>query len=816
MLSLQVTRWQWIAMASGASVAPSPRPLSYRHPWGVLSKHGVTGGGRSVSTGRSRPNLYVFGVVAVLAAVNALALWGQRTAVRGGAVLELCTALAATLCAVSVGRRLRGLARWWRLLYASAMALWLFGQALWWTGSVDADGIAIVPGVIAHLLVPVIAVPAVILLVRSSGTFFGSDGLLRNPPVTSLLDGVVAGLAFLVLAVMGGFGAGSSAALPRPGIPTINVAFAIAELVIVAAVVLIAMVYDPDRLYRANYLLLAGGLVLMAASDRVVAYLRSVGVEGGDLWGGFGLILGPVMIAFSMLEYPARRAGAEHQGRGIDWAQLILPYAGFLGTAVLFAFHVLRGRQLNEFAVVATVLMVLLVTIRQVIAMGSQWLLTQRLYRAQRGLAHQVHHDALTGLPNRLLFARRLDEAMQVGGFVLIFVDLDNFKEINDRFGHAAGDELLRAVGERLKRCVTDKDTLARVGGDEFAILIHHEVEDLETVSERVRVALRDPFPLQGSSVRVRASMGLVRQGADDAVLTSDDLLRHADISMYAGKQLGKNTAVIYQPLTAVRADFPAALREAKGRIPAGFSLVYQPVVRLPGENLVALEALARWTAPNGMHVAPETFVVAAEAAGLGAVLDAMVLELACTEVEHAGLNVDIHVNIGAARLGNTGFEEHVVHTLNRHRIPPNRLVLEITETVPIIDLADAAAQIDRLTAIGVRVALDDFGAGYNSLTYLHALPVHIIKLDRGLAVGADPVRDLALYRSVIRLCTELGFDVIAEGIESTAQLETIRAAGCRLAQGHLFGKPAPIGDIAAAAATTAGTEAGPANWSRA
>jgi EAL domain-containing protein (putative c-di-GMP-specific phosphodiesterase class I) len=205
------------------------------------------------------------------------------------------------------------------------------------------------------------------------------------------------------------------------------------------------------------------------------------------------------------------------------------------------------------------------------------------------------------------------------------------------------------------------------------------------------------------------------------------------------------------------------------------------------------------------MHISPETFVVAAEAAGLGAALDAMVLDLACCEVEVAGLNVDIHINIGAARLGNTGFEEQVKRTLERHRIAPGRLVVEITETVPIVDLADAAAQIVRLNETGVRVALDDFGAGYNSLTYLHALPVDIVKLDRSLAVGSDPVRDLALYRSVIGLCAELGFDVIAEGIESTAQVDTIRAAGCRLAQGDLFGRPAPIGDIGRAEHTRSG-----------
>ncbi len=516
-----------------------------------------------------------------------------------------------------------------------------------------------------------------------------------------------------------------------------------------------------------------------------------------ELWAAIGLSIGPLLIAFAMLEngQPGRYALAD-QTRGLDWVQLILPYVGFLGITMLIGYHVWNGNPVSPWVTLSINAIVLLITVRQILATRAQNQLTQRLFWAQRGLAHQVHHDALTGLPNRLLFGQRLDEAMTDGPFVLIFIDLDDFKEVNDRFGHAAGDELLCAVGERLKRCVDDGDTLARIGGDEFAILIAGRGEDPEVVADRLRVTLRDPFPLHGSSVRVRASMGLVRSGADGLARTSDDLLRQADISMYAGKRLGKDTAVVYQPSAGVQVDFPSALRSAGGGVPAGFSLAYQPVVRLPDETPVAVEALARWTAPNGMQIPPETFVAAAEAAGLGGTLDRLVLDLACREVEAAGLDVDIHVNIGAARLGNPGFEDAVRRTLRRYPSKSNRLVVEITETLPIVDLVDAAAQIGRLNALGVRVALDDFGAGYNSLTYLHALPIQIVKLDRSLAVGSEAVRDLTLYRSVTGLCADLGLAVVAEGIETTAQAETVVAAGCRFAQGHLFGRPAPITDI--------------------
>lgn len=744
-----------------------------------------------MAVGRLR--LLTVAAVSLLAVVNALAFWGDEVARRGEAILQVSTSVGMVVCGVIAARRVAGAARWWRLLVAAAIVVWICSQVAWWRAGAD---LAPVPARVAYVSLPLLAAGAIVLLLRSAGGVTGSrDSPLRPPAVTNALDGVIAGIAFLILVVMGGFGAGSTESLPRSGVPSVEVAFAVTEVLLVAAAVVLAMFYEPGRPYRKNYLLLAGGILTMAASDRLVAYLRSVGVDGGDLWGGIGLIVGPMILAFAVLDTPVNHDA--EPGSGIDWAQLVLPYVGFLGLAVLFGFHVLIGRPLAPIAVVLTVLMVTLVAVRQVLAMRSQNLLTQRLYWAQRGLAYQVHHDPLTGLPNRILFAARLEEAMKHGRFVLIFVDLDDFKEVNDRFGHAAGDELLYAVGERLQRCVTDADTLARVGGDEFAILIVGEVEQPEAVAERLRIALRDPFPVHGSSVRVKASMGLVRPDLDGMPQTSDDLLRQADISMYAGKRMGKDTAVVYQPSSGVVVDFPTMLRNADGGAPLGFRLVYQPMVRLPEGTPVAVEALARWTAPNGIDISPETFVALAEAAGMGADLDALVLDLACREIHGTGLDLDIHVNIGAARLGNPGFERQVRQVLEQYRIPRGRLVLEITETVPIVDLDRAAAQMGRLAGLGVKIALDDFGAGFNSLAYLHRLPLHIVKLDRSLASGGDPARDLTLYRSVIGLCRDLGLEVMAEGIESQAQSEMVLRAGATLAQGHLFGYPVPVTELA-------------------
>ncbi|UXA19454.1 bifunctional diguanylate cyclase/phosphodiesterase [Mycobacterium sp. SMC-4] len=742
-----------------------------------------------------RPCVLLVAAVSALAVVNALALWGQQVAEQGETLLRALTSLGAAALGVVMASRMNGLARWWRLLSVGALLTWLIGQLMWFASA--AQAVPVVAQAL-YVVIPVLALGSLALLFTSSGGVARrGGGTVRHRLITNVMDGVVAGLSFLVLAILGRFGANTVELISGSEAPAPGVVFAVGELLVVATIVMMVMLYDADRPYRGNFLLLAAGLLTLAGSDRLETYFRTVDVQAGQLWAGVGLIIGPLLMGFAMLEHPQHRPAADYDGsRDLDWAQLILPYFGFVGITILLTYHLWIDRDITPVVSGLVITMIVLIAIRQVWATRAQNQLTQRLFWAQRGLAYQVHHDALTGLPNRLLFAQRLDAAVRDGPFVLIFIDLDDFKEVNDRFGHAAGDELLCAVGERLKRYVNEGDTLARIGGDEYAILIREDSDDPDVVADRLRVALREPFAIHGSSLRVKASMGLVHSDVGGPSQTSDDLLRQADISMYAGKRMGKDSAVVYRPATSRQWDFPTALRTAGGAVPDGFRLVYQPVVDLTDGTLVAVEALARWTAPNGTEIPPETFVAAAEAAGLGARLDELVLGLACSEVTAAGLNVDLHVNVGAARLGSPGFEQDVRRVLTRHRLPPRRLVLEITETLPILDLADAAAQIERFRAVGVKVALDDFGAGYNSLTYLHALPVHMVKLDRSLVVGAEPERDLALYRSVIRLCAELSLDVIAEGIETTVQAGTILAAGCRLAQGHLFGRPTALADV--------------------
>jgi diguanylate cyclase (GGDEF)-like protein len=511
-------------------------------------------------------------------------------------------------------------------------------------------------------------------------------------------------------------------------------------------------------------------------------------------------VLGPLFIAFALLVTPGPRHREDAgPAAGVDWWQLVLPYVPVTAVALLITGQLLAGAGPDAVEVFVGVLVVFLVLARQLLSLLDNRLLLRRVYEGRQQLTHQAYHDPLTGLANRALFGDRLDRAIAEGGdrpLVLIFVDLDDFKEVNDRFGHAGGDVLLHAVAQRLLSCVRAGDTVARLGGDEFAILLEGELDAPQAVADRIQGALRRPFAVHGTLVPVRASMGLVVPDPAEPLVTSDVLLGRADTSMYAGKRLGKDTTVVYRPSQDGPPDFPAALRRAAGGIPEGFGLVFQPIVRLPDETPVAVEALARWTTRDGTSVSPETFVRAAEGAGLGAELDALVLDLACREIATAGLDLTVHVNVCASRLGAAALEQSVGSALDRYGLAASRLVVEITETVPVPDLATGAEAIRRLQELGVRVALDDFGAGYSSLTVLHALPVDLIKLDRALTTGVQPDRDAALCRSLVGLCAELDMAVVAEGIETAEQASLVTAAGCTTAQGYLYGRPAPLSTL--------------------
>jgi diguanylate cyclase (GGDEF)-like protein/PAS domain S-box-containing protein len=430
----------------------------------------------------------------------------------------------------------------------------------------------------------------------------------------------------------------------------------------------------------------------------------------------------------------------------------------------------------------------------------------------ERQLTHQANHDALTDLPNRLLLRERL--AIAVAGadasrphVGLLFLDLDEFKSVNDTFGHGVGDAVLKMVAERLRSCILPGDLAARLGGDEFAVLLPgmRAPEDAEIVADRIMAVMQPSFGVAGHQLRVRTSVGIAVAG-DDRL--ADDVLRDADTAMYAAKGMGKARWATFRPAMhdAVhdRLTMENDLRAALDR--DEFVVHYQPIVRLADRRVVGLEALVRWQHPQRGLVPPLEFIPLAEATDLIVPIGALVLRDACraaVRFQRYGTTDNfpfgMSVNISARQLLDPGIETLVADALAETGLPARALWLEVTETVLQADADLVGRRISGLKELGVNVALDDFGAGYTSLAYLRHFSVDGLKIDRGFVkdLGSDRSA-VALVRAILGLSRDLGLYVVAEGIETVAQAELLVANGCYLGQGFLFARPAPIDEIAA------------------
>ena len=433
-----------------------------------------------------------------------------------------------------------------------------------------------------------------------------------------------------------------------------------------------------------------------------------------------------------------------------------------------------------------------------------------------RQLHHLAHHDPLTQLPNRRQLASRLAGALQRADaankkLALLFVDLDNFKSINDTLGHNFGDRVLQLVAERLRTAAGPRALLARLGGDEFTVLIE-DVKSHEEIAERataIVASLQQPLTINGRALSTTASVGgsLFPDHAADA----DALLRAADVALFRAKELGRNRYAMYRPslydAAAQRFRLEQSLRRA---VEAGdLTLMYQPQVALHTQEAIGVEALLRWRKPDGRIATATEFIHIAEKTGLIHELTEWVLRAATSAVAawraQGWQRACVSINVSPQQFFESAFIDHVVHALEVTGLPPSALELELTETV----FQTGAATIDslnRLRTMGVSIALDDFGIGYSSLTSLEQLPITRVKLDRMLveAVDSSP-RSAAIARSIIALCHGLGLQVIAEGVERPAQLEFLANCGPVGIQGYLLAHPveqgAVVTEVAAAAA---------------
>jgi diguanylate cyclase (GGDEF)-like protein/PAS domain S-box-containing protein len=432
--------------------------------------------------------------------------------------------------------------------------------------------------------------------------------------------------------------------------------------------------------------------------------------------------------------------------------------------------------------------------------------------RWAKQMEHAALHDALTGLPNRTLLLDRLRQALARAArendkVAVLFLDLDNLKVLNDSLGHNAGDELLRAIGPRLRGELRASDTVARFGGDEFAVVCEH-VDDEEhalRIAERLVRAFEDPFMVCGEERFGSVSVGFVVSGAGRA---AEELLSEADAAMYRAKERGRNRYEMFDAglrdrITArlrVEDDLRRAL-EGEGRL----WVVYQPYYRLPGRQIAGVEALVRWEHPERGNVPPAEFIPVAEESGLVVPLGARVLRAACEQVarwqrqtQHHGLRLT--VNVSARQMAAPDFVETVQTTLAETGLHPDSLGLEITERLLLEETPGTALTIELLQALGVRLLLDDFGTGYSSLRYLQRYPLDGLKVDRAFVAGLGEQGDGdgAIVEAIVGMARALGMGVIPEGIETDGQLERLVAIGCDHAQGFLLSRPMPADGLEA------------------
>lgn len=429
-------------------------------------------------------------------------------------------------------------------------------------------------------------------------------------------------------------------------------------------------------------------------------------------------------------------------------------------------------------------------------------------HKAQARVAHMAQHDSLTDLPNRTLFREKMGEglnqvAIAGGAMAVLCFDLDNFKTVNDRLGHAAGDRLLRWVAARLKENVGEHDTVARLGGDEFAVLQRGpQPQSAERLARRLVEIIGHPPPLESQSIHVGVSVGIAI--APDHGLDADELMKCADLALYQAKAKGRGAYQLFEPEMEEEARSRHALeQDLRGALEADqFHLVFQPQVRLDTTELTGFEALLRWTHPSRAFVSPAEFIPIAEENGLIVPIGEWVLRTACATAA-SWPDVTVAVNLSPVQFRSRGLVAMVTSALAEAGLPPQRLELEVTETALLDDSEATIGILHQLRALGIRVSLDDFGVGYSSLSYLRKFPFDRIKIDRSFVgtLGESP-ESVAIVRTIASLGSVLGVETTAEGVETVQQLDFVRACGCTAVQGYYFGKPCPAAEVGLAIET--------------
>ncbi|MEW6640461.1 MAG: EAL domain-containing protein [Pseudomonadota bacterium] len=489
-------------------------------------------------------------------------------------------------------------------------------------------------------------------------------------------------------------------------------------------------------------------------------------------------------------------------GGALAFATIPVAAVGFNGPIAIGAIACLiRIGDFTSWLMIALIVLYVGVLLHGVLAYAFEF--TASLVR-QIEAGKAARQDALTRLPNRFAFNEALDACLTrllPGGveFAILLLDLDRFKEINDQYGHPVGDGFLIEVAARLRRCTGEGDIAARIGGDEFALIATGltRPEDALALAERIIAAFAAPFRVEECELVGATSIGIVVAPRDG--ITANELLKHADMALYRAKRAGPGTIQFFTPGDDIAArERRALVRDLEQAVARNeLALVYQPVLDLRAGRIVGCEALVRWHHPQRGLVSPAAFIPIAEETGLIHGIGDWVIRQACATLARWPAELRVAVNVSAAQLQNNGILQTVVRALADAGVAPQRLEIEVTESMLLTKSGAVPPVLDALLALGVTLSLDDFGTGFSSLTYLRKLPFSRIKIDQSF------IRDMltqpdcaAIVRSVIALARDLRIGVVAEGVETAPQLDTLRDAGCDEVQGYLIGRPMPADDV--------------------
>ncbi|HEY7962460.1 MAG TPA: EAL domain-containing protein [Solirubrobacteraceae bacterium] len=614
----------------------------------------------------------------------------------------------------------------------------------------------------------------------------------RRVPARMWLDGLVAGL---------GIAAIGAAIVVRPVLASVSgdtaavvteMAYPICDLLLAALVVGVLALgrWRLDRMWG----MLGAGFLALAVADCMYALQVAGGATAPSSLTNMTYDIGVLLLALAAWQ-PVTRLREDTVPSG---AVLGIPAAFTLGALGLLIYD--HFSRLDPFA--------LALALATILAAFARTALAFRDVRALAETRRQALTDDLTSMPNRRHFLSRMREAILATNasgrsVALLLVDLDHFKELNDTLGHDAGDQLLRQVGERLRGVLRTSDTAARLGGDEFGVLMSDASDDASAVivAEKILKALKEPFPIKSVGLRVTASIGIARypEHAED----DEQLMQHADVAMYEAKAAQSGYACYARERDEHSLERLTLAGELSRALESQeIEAHYQPKAAADSRRIVGVEALVRWRHPTRGLIGPAEFVTVAEQAGLGRALTRRMLTLALSQLRawrDAGLDLHVAVNTTVADLQDAQFPAEVAAMLAEHGLPPDALVLEVTENMVLADPVRVGDVLAQLGELGLGLSLDDFGTGFSSLAHLKALPVGEVKIDRSFVgrMTSDPV-DAAIVLATIQLAHSIGIRVVAEGIEDQVTWNSLVASKCELVQGYALSRPLPASEIEA------------------